>query len=320
MGGIGMFDRQIKGAWRLYRLNWVPLLLMAQLLILGLGLTDFSLKIDSAFMLAVGMPALFSAAGYALWRAGYPRPAFILVSIAQIELLVLLVTPLTYIAASANLAMQDANLASVDRLLGLDWRAYYNFVCERPGLVPYVYLAYAMITWPPFGIPILLGLTRNYCRLQQFTLACALTVVVTALISSLLPALGTYQEYGISPETSVFRASGYLVQLHELPYVRGGSLRVLDVGTLGGIITFPSFHAAAAVLAMWALWSVWWMRPLALIAYVGMLLATPLVGGHYFVDVFAGVGLAVVAIAAAKFIAERPAAAIPVMTPNIAAA
>jgi hypothetical protein len=35
-----------------------------------------------------------------------------------------------------------------------------------------------------------------------------------------------------------------------------------------------------------------------------MLLATPLVGGHYFVDVIAGVGLSVLAIAAARLIGE----------------
>jgi membrane-associated phospholipid phosphatase len=60
----------------------------------------------------------------------------------------------------------------------------------------------------------------------------------------------------------------------------------------------------AAVLALWALWCVWWLRPLALIANVSMLLATPLVGGHYFVDVIAGVGLSVLAIAAARLIGE----------------
>jgi hypothetical protein len=30
--------------------------------------------------------------------------------------------PLTYIAASTNLAMQDANLLALDRALHLDWR------------------------------------------------------------------------------------------------------------------------------------------------------------------------------------------------------
>jgi len=52
------------------------------------------------------------------------------------------------------------------------------------------------------------------------------------------------------------------------------------------------------------------LRPAALIVYIGMLLATPLMGGHYFVDVIAGIVLAVLAIAAAKrlspSIAEAP--------------
>ena len=47
------------------------------------------------------------------------------------------------------------------------------------------------------------------------------------------------------------------------------------------------------------------MRPVALIANIGMLLATPMVGGHYFVDVFAGIGVAVLAIAAARWIYHR---------------
>jgi hypothetical protein len=308
-----MVDREVQDSWRLYLFNWLPLLLMAQLLLVCLELTDFSLRIESSLLQGVSTASLFTAAGYALSRRGYLRLAFVLGSIAQLELLFMLATPLTYIAASINLPMQDTNLAFVDRLLGLDWQGYYNFVCKRPALVPYVYLAYAMIIWPTFGVPIILGLTKNYLRLQQFTLACMLTVVVTALVSSLLPAFGTYHEYGISPDTTAFKASGYLVQLHELPLVRGGSLRVLDFETLGGIITFPSFHAAAAVLAMWAFWGVWWMRPPALIAYVGMLLATPLVGGHYFIDVFAGVGLAVLAIAGAGFIGERSSATNAVM-------
>ena len=82
-----------------------------------------------------------------------------------------------------------------------------------------------------------------------------------------------------------FTPGAYLDQLRDLPLVRDGSLRELDMRKLGGIITFPSFHAAAAVLYLWALWSVWWMRPVALIAGGTMLVATPIGGGHFFVDV-----------------------------------
>jgi membrane-associated phospholipid phosphatase len=305
-----MDDREVQEAWRAYLLNWLALCLVAQALFLCLAVTTFSLAIGSWLLKVLFAAGLFTAAGHYLMSlkrtwSWTPRLVFIVLSIVQIEVLILFSTPLTYILASANLPMQDANLARLDQLLGLDWQAYYRFVCERPALVPYVYFAYAMIVWPTFGVPIVLGLTKHYLRLQQFTLACMSTVVTTALISSVLPAVGTFHEYGISPDLPVFRASGYLVQLHQLPLVRDGSLRVLDHNTLGGIITFPSFHAAAAVLALWAFWGVWWMRPLALIANVGMLLATPLVGGHYFVDVFAGVALAVLAIAAAQRIGRR---------------
>ena len=36
-------------------------------------------------------------------------------------------TPLTYVAASADLPMQDVALNAFDRALGLDWMAYFNF-------------------------------------------------------------------------------------------------------------------------------------------------------------------------------------------------
>jgi membrane-associated phospholipid phosphatase len=58
------------------------------------------------------------------------------------------------------------------------------------------------------------------------------------------------------------------------------------------------------------------MRPLALIAYIGMMAATPLVGGHYFIDVFAGVGLAVLAIVAAGLIGERSSRPVPARMQN----
>ncbi|WP_354135709.1 phosphatase PAP2 family protein [Bradyrhizobium sp. LB11.1] len=75
---------------------------------------------------------------------------------------------------------------------------------------------------------------------------------------------------------------------------------------IGGVVTFPSFHAAAAVLALWAWWGVWWMRPWAFMMSATMLIATPLVGGHYFVDTFAGIAIASVAIILVSSIAAQP--------------
>ena len=301
-----MTDHEAQAAWRLFGLNWIPIALMALTLALCLALTGFSIK-PGSLLLPIAAVALMGGVAHAYLRVRRRDTVvpFVLNSTMQLILISVLMPPLTYIAAAAGLPMQDANLAYLDHMLGLDWRAYYNFIYDRPTLIQYTIFGYIMIVWPMFGIPIVLGVARQYRRLQQFTLACALTLIAATVISSLLPAIGTYYEYGIMPDASKFNPAGYLVQLRDLPLVRDDSLRVLDIMDLGGIITFPSFHAAAAVLFMWALWGVWWMRPLALIANVGMLIATPMAGGHYFIDVFAGIGVAVLAIAAACWIGER---------------
>ena len=298
-----MTDHEAQAAWRLFTLNWIALALMALTLALCLALTKFSIKPEGALLMA-GVPT--ALAGTAYFNARRSRRhsavvAFMLGSAAQLLLITALMTPLTYIAAAIDLPLQDANLAALDRALGLDWRAYLAFFNDRPWLIGYFALGYALIAWPVFGVPVLLGATRRFGRLQQFTFAFALTLVATTIVSTLVPALGAYQQLGLSPsDYAHITPGGYLDQLRDFPRVRDGSLRALEIVHLVGIITFPSFHAAACVLYLWALWAVWWMRPIMVLTNGLMLLATPIGGGHYFVDVFAGMGVAVLAIAAAK--------------------
>jgi membrane-associated phospholipid phosphatase len=50
---------------------------------------------------------------------------------------------------------------------------------------------------------------------------------------------------------------------------------------------------------------VWWLRPIAAVTMGAMLFVTPFVGGHYFIDVFAGIVIAIGAIAAARWTSKR---------------
>jgi hypothetical protein len=271
----------------------------------GLATTDFSFRLDGALGSSVASIAALMGAGHIARQTSFARQAHALTAIAQLMILFLLAPALTHIVASASFPFVDGPLAAIDRLLGLDWLEYFQFIYDRPALVPYLYLGYAMITWPIIVIPTLLGFAGYVDHLNRFTLACVLTVVMTVAISIFVPALGTYHHYGVSPDFGVLRPSGYLVQIEQLPRLRDGTLRVLQVGSLGGVIAFPSFHAAAAVLSLWGLWRLWWARPLATIANGGMLLATPIIGGHHFIDVLAGVAVAVLAIHAADRIGSR---------------
>lgn len=298
-------DHDERVAWHLFTYNWVPLGLMALTLVLAMALTGFSIKLTS-MPLPVGMAAAYVGYAYhkAYWAAkSDPRVIFILGSTGQILLIPVLMTPMTYIAAAANLPLVDAPLMALDRALGLDWMAYFNFIYTHHALLFGTVLAYGMIGWPVFGVPIVLGATRRYRRLQEFTLAFAIALVVTTAISAFTPAMGTYDFLHFMPDPNVFTPGAYLDQLKDLPIVRDGSLRHLELTKLTGIVTFPSFHAAAAVLYLWALWPVRWFRPIAMVANIAMLLATPLGGGHYFVDVVAGIAVATASITAAQWIA-----------------
>ncbi len=310
-------------AWRLYRCNWIVLGAMALALASALMLTRFSLRPAGA-MLPLGIAAAYLSVAYykaSRLRGGDPMIAFILASTGQIMLVPLLMTPMTYIAASADLPLRDAALAALDRALGLDWQAYFALMSKYHIVVVGSVLGYSMIGWPLFGVPVVLGLTRHYRRLQEFTLAFSLALIATTAITALVPAIGVYDVHAFTRSDPVFSSNAYLEHLHDFPQVRDGTLRVLDLINLTGIVTFPSFHAAAAIVYLWAFWAVRWMRPIALLANGGMLLATPFIGGHYFVDVFAGIAVAAASIVTARWIADglaRQAKAIAAYSPESA--
>jgi hypothetical protein len=293
--------------WRLFRCNWIVIGLMAIALAAALALTGFSIAPESALKPAAIIGAYIGYAYYSCHRRenSDPKVIFILGATGQLLLIPVLMTPLTYVAAAANLPMQDAALHALDRALGFDWMAWFNFFYERHALLAVTVLAYSMIGWPVFGVPIVLGWTRRYRRLQEFTMAFAIALVTTTVISALVPAMGTYDLLKFMPDPEVFTPGAYLAQLHDLPLVRDGTLRHLSLENLAGIVTFPSFHAAAAALYLWAFWPVRWAGPAAAVANIAMLAATPIGGGHYLIDIIAGIAVAAGAIAAATAITNR---------------
>lgn len=294
-------------AWRLFCWNWVLLGGMTAVLLAALALTRFSIEPTSA-LTPIGVIGAY--AGYSYYNFRHPRKrdpfvVFTLGSTGQMLLIPAVMTPLTYVAAAADLPMQDRLLDGIDRALGLDWIAYYDFVYTHHPLLVAAVWSYALIGCMIFAVPVALGWTGRYVRLQVFALAFALALIATTVISIFVPAIGTYDLLGVYPDPNIFTPGGYLDQLHDLPQVRNGSLRALSFRSLTGLVTFPSFHAASAVLYLWALWPVRGLGPLAAVVNVMMLLATPVVGGHYFIDIFAGIAVAVAAIAAARLIAAR---------------
>ena len=290
-------------AWRLFELNWVALALMCAAFVLVVALSSFSFE-PVGLSICLGVIAFYAGLAYLnarLPRRRNPMVVFTLGATAQLALVIVIMGPLTYLAAATNFPMQDANLHALDLMLGLDWRAYLDFVNAHPLLAAWLSAAYSMIKWPILGIPVVLAMAGKFRRLQEFTFAFSLALIVTTIVSALVPAIGTYYQLGLSAaDYPNLYPRAYLDQLRDLPLVRDGSLRYLDLFALTGIVTFPSFHAASAVLYAWAFWGVRWARPIAIIVNGAMLAGTPIDGGHYFVDLIGGIAVTVMALAIAR--------------------
>jgi hypothetical protein len=306
---------EVETAWRFLLANWIVIGAMGAALGLGILFTNFSIE-QSGLMVAVGYVGIYGGFAHANARSPVrrdPQVMFVLGGTAQIVLITAIMAPLTYVAAAMNMPMQDSNLLAIDRALGFDWAAYVRFVDAHATLASWLNSGYAMIRWPIFAIPVILAALRQYRRIEEFTFAFGVALAATTIISALIPAIGVYQEIGLDPATlKHVNVNAYLDQLRDLPLTRDGVLRHLDLMGLGGIVTFPSFHAASALLYAWALWPLRWWRPVIVLINGVMLAATPIDGGHYFVDLIAGTAIAVAAIMAAKavgrFIAGRQAA------------
>jgi len=305
-------DDGVEIAWRFLLANWIVIGVMGAALGLGILVTNFSIE-QSGLMVAVGYVGIYGGFAHANAHSRVrrdPQVMFVLGGTAQIVLITAVMAPLTYVAAAINLPMQDSNLLAADRALGLDWAAYVRFVDAHAALASWINSGYAMIRWPIFAIPVILTAVRRYRRIEEFTFAFGAALAATTIISALVPAIGVYQEIGLDPASlKHINVNAYLDQLRDLPLTRDGVLRHLNLMGLGGIVTFPSFHAASAVLYAWALWPLRWWRPIIVLINGLMLAATPIDGGHYFVDLIAGVAVAIAAIMAAKavgrFIARR---------------
>src|SRR6202011_2306189 len=227
---------------------------------------------------------------YSRWRSD-PRLASGLLSTAQVIAFAAAGAPLSYLAASANAPLCDHWLDAFDRALGFDWTALLAWMNAAPQLYRVLRPIYLSLTLQMTTVVLCLAFSGRHLWLRTYTLAFLCAALVCIAISAALPAAGAWPHYGLTASDS-----GILPTVSTSWPVfyglRDGSFRVLVAVGSEGIITFPSLHAALAVLVTAALWPVRYLCWAAVILNTPMLLATPIDGSHYFSDVLAGVALA----------------------------
>ena len=204
----------------------------------------------------------------------------------------------SYPAAAATRGFSDPMLARMDRLLHFDWIAWYLATSGYPTLRLASTAAYSAIYFTPIVLMAYYACAQRAVEAREFLLTFWLATVVTLLLFPLFPAEGPLAFLWHGPIPYMPTSALYQEQL--IPALRSHQMSVIDLGALRGLVCAPSFHTAAGVLYMIAAWPIRRLRWLLVPVNIAMLLATPIEGTHYLVDMIAGMLVAVFATVSVK--------------------
>jgi membrane-associated phospholipid phosphatase len=260
------------------------------------------LNVDYAALLGLGsvvglislfVPAIAFARLRQLERTASAIETVMLVLAMAVPILIL-----SYAAMRLNLPLADRRLAGWDAALGVDAGQMTRAVGRVPWLSQALAYAYASFSPQILGVPLILSVAGRcdgaFRFVAQFVLICVLAIAISAAF----PALGSHVHFALQAKLGAvdpFFGHHFLSSFHG---VRDDPGFVLSPGVASGIVTFPSIHAATAVLCAVAIWPVRAARwPFALLN-AAMFLSAITHGAHYAVDVLAGGAIAVLVRAA----------------------
>jgi hypothetical protein len=275
---------------------------------------------------AIGTLVLLAGSTYyTRWR-NEPALASALGATAQLVAFAAVAAPLSYVAASLDRPLLDSAFARLDGAAGLDWMAMLAWMNAHPALHAVFAFAYASFALQATLAIMGLAYFRQLLRLRTFLLAFFICTLGTIAVSALAPAEGTWTTYGVTAadHPAIVPAVRDLPMAH-FHALRDGSLRTLMAAGAEGIITFPSLHAALGAIFLLALWRLPVIGFMALGLNIAMIAATPVEGSHYFVDVLAGLAMALASWGVARSVTRgrarpRPAAVSSVAPPPQASA
>jgi hypothetical protein len=212
--------------------------------------------------------------------------------------------PLSYVAARSGRPEFDEMLRKADLALGFDWAAWAQFLEHHPWLLYGQEVAYNSILFQPILILLVLPVAKGGLRGFHFMRAILFAISLSVAVFWFFPA-------AMEPA----HAASWYPDYHAL---RGPGAVSFSIHSVGGIVSFPSFHAASAVLFAYSMRGLGVLTGLIWAFNLTMLTAAPYFGYHYLTDIIAGIGVAVVSIVAAH-LSERYFTYAPVvMSPPLA--
>lgn len=224
-------------------------------------------------------------------------------ALLQYVLIVFSATVLSYSAATVGRPLIDRELLLADQYIGYDWRAYAEFVANHQLIASAMKFSYTFIFFVPLIVTVASITTNNVRALEKFILAGLISLSLTVGIFALFPATTAWTHLQLSDtEVAAFHHLPLSSQdwIGKLIQIRQGGAATVQTLNGNGLIAFPSFHCAAALLLVWSTWAIRWLRAPMIIMSLSLLIATPIFGGHYISDMIAGAVVMVISVRATE--------------------
>ena len=281
---------------RLARLQWT-----AWLGLVAIALLDAVWANVIGVHLVIGwrpceMPALLAVTAITLHALGLKRPALIAEYLALSVAMAAVFTVLCYLAFGSSGALVDGQLLAADRALGFDWLSGFHFIATHPLLSRALEWLYESLNLQVLYLCVLLGLMEREQTLREMFWLIFVSAAITNAIAIAMPAYGPFEAFGLQSH------GAFLPDMHRL---KSGQDMAFVLSRMTGVISFPSFHTVMALSYAWCL------RRTGIIGYLfasmnfAMLFSIPYFGGHYLVDIIAGVGVMLLSLGIVKAFAAR---------------
>src|SRR5207247_556884 len=141
----------------------------------------------------------------------------------------------TYLTATLPFPLVDSKLAKIDAGLGFSWPAWFHFVNSHPLLKGLFVIVYASLLPECAASIIYFAHRRRNNRIAEFLFGALLSILITATISGIVPALGAFVHFGVPGLAEA-------MYLPHLLVLREGTASSFSVTQFQGIITMPSYH------------------------------------------------------------------------------
>lgn len=266
-------------------------------------LSDFHAGASNYRMMAI-LFGWMAACGLLARRYGHPRVALFLEACSLPAIIAICASISILAIASISRPFVDDSIVNADAALFFDWRDLFKLYMAHPWLFTVSEHVYGMFGVQALAIPIILFFVQDDERFWTYILATQICLAFTTVIFPVFPAAGPYIHFGI--DRDLLRDLGYNWNMRWefagwIEGLRNGDLRDVTK-TSSGIVSIPSFHAAAGILYIWACFDRRHLRWPIILLNTLMIFSALVADAHYLTDLITGIGLAIISIFCAQIV------------------